>query len=87
MVVPRNFKDGTYRPWGERQTPAGRERQDFFVKKIYKPVLGQRGRKTAVGLPRPRAGACSVSTASCPSPRPKRVVRPNVRLHGPEWQL
>ena len=29
----------------------------------------------------------SVSTTDCPSPRPKRVVRPNVRLHGPEWQL
>ena len=36
MVVPRNFKNGSCRPWGGRQTPVA-------PKKIYKPVLGQRG--------------------------------------------
>ena len=34
MAVSRNFKNGPYRPWGGRQA--------FFVKKNYKPVLGQR---------------------------------------------
>ena len=29
----------------------------------------------------------SVGTVSCSSPRQRRDARPNVRVHGPEWQI
>ena len=42
IAIPKNFKNGPMSPMGGRQAP-GRGRQTFFVKKIYKPILGQRG--------------------------------------------